>query len=227
MGVGAMARRMGVAAGTMGLELPGYLGMWLLMMTAMMLPAVSPVARLYIRTLTTRRMPRLAGFVAGYLCVWALAGLPAYALAAVAATISRQHPAVVPAAAAATFVGVAVYQLSPLKSACLRACRSPLGLFLKYAGFTGRLRDVRVGAHHGRYCLGCCWALFVALIVLGVMNMWAMIALASVVVIEKLAPFGERFSRVVAVLALVAAVLVAANPSLAGGLYQGPGPMTM
>ena len=167
----AVAQQMGVMAGTMGLAIPAFLLVWLLMMVAMMLPAVAPVAQLYLRTIgRDRRALRVAGFLSGYLLVWTAAGLPAFGMAWGAQQLAAEHSGAARLAAAGTFLAVAVYQVSPLKDVCLKACRSPLGLLLRYASYCGGLRDVRAGAHHGLYCLGCCWVLFVALIALGTMK---------------------------------------------------------
>lgn len=217
-----LARGMAGMQGTMGLALPAFVGVWLLMMVAMMLPAVSPVARLYTRTMPTPRTVRVAAFLCGYLLVWAAAGLPAFALAWGAGRLATNQPATARVSAVATFLAVAAYQVSPLKEVCLRACRSPLGLLLRYANLTGRLRDLRVGAHHGLYCLGCCWALFASLIALGMMNVLAMVALAGAVTAEKLWSHGIGLSRLLALAAVGVAVLVAVHPEWATGLYGAP-----
>ena len=75
----------------------------------------------------------------------------------------------------AAFAAAGLYQLTPLKDLCLSHCRSPLGLLLHYGSYRGKARDLRVGVHHGGYCLGCCWALMVILIAVGVMNIAAMV----------------------------------------------------
>jgi predicted metal-binding membrane protein len=89
---------------------------------------------------------------------------------------------------------------------------------LHYGSYGGRLRDVAAGAHHGAYCAGCCWALFVVLIVAGVMNLAAMVVLAVVVLLEKFWSRGVGLSRTVGVLALVCALAVPWIPALAPGL---------
>ncbi|KAE8764518.1 DUF2182 domain-containing protein [Georgenia thermotolerans] len=206
---------------TMGLSVGPFLGVWALMMAAMMLPAVAPVAALYLRALGASRPGRVAGFLGGYLLVWAAAGLPAYLLARAAGRLAADQPRTAQVLAVATFVGVAVYQVSPLKRVCLRSCRSPLGQFLRYAQVTGPLRDLRVGVHHGLYCLGCCWALFVALMAVGLMNLVAMATLSGLVAAEKLWSHGVAASRLVAVGALGVAILLAARPELAQALWTG------
>ena len=208
----------GEAAGTTGLTLPTFLGMWALMMAAMMLPAVAPLASIYARTVRSRRSLRLTGFTLGYLAVWTLAGVPAFLLAHGAGRLAEQEPAVATGAAVAAYAACGVYQLTPYKDRCLQHCRSPLALLLHYGSYRGRLRDVAAGAHHGAYCAGCCWALFVVLIVAGVMNLVAMVVLAVVVLLEKLWSRGVGLSRAVGVLALVCAVAVIWIPALAPGL---------
>ena len=117
--------------------------------------------------------------------------------------------------------------MSPLKDVCLKACRSPLGLLMRYASHRGRFRDVRAGAHHGLYCLGCCWVLFVALIALGTMNIVAMALLATALTAEKFWVHGPALSKVMAVAGLVLAVVVLLKPSMAAGLYVPSAPIGM
>jgi predicted metal-binding membrane protein len=181
----ALARGTAGMAGMMGLGLAAFVPIWTLMMAAMMLPSVSPVASLYTRTIQGRRAIRIAGLVAGYLAVWAAAGVPAYGLAWLAGWLTGKHPSAAHVTAVAVFAVCGIYQLSPLKDRCLAHCRSPLGLLLHYGSYRGRSRDLRAGAHHGGYCLGCCWGLMVILIAVGVMNVAAMIGLAALVLIEN------------------------------------------
>ncbi|WP_340376229.1 DUF2182 domain-containing protein [Streptomyces sp. SS7] len=214
---------MSAMPGTMGLGLAAFLGVWTLMMTAMMLPATAPVAALYARTITVHRAARMVVFTAAYLLVWAAAGLPAYALAVGLGRAARLPSAAGTAVAAAVFAVSGVYQLTPLKDRCLARCRSPIGLMLRYAAYPGRSRDLRAGAHHGAYCLGCCWSLMVLLAAFGVMNVWAMVVLAAVITAEKLAPAGRLVARAVGIASIVLAVAVFWFPSLAPGLTGGDG----
>jgi predicted metal-binding membrane protein len=124
--------------------------------------------------------------------------------------------------AVAVFGVAGIYQLTSLKDRCLAHCRSPLGLLLHYGSYRGRLRDLRVGAHHGGYCLGCCWALMVILVAVGVMNVAAMVGLAAVVLIEKAAPRGPALGRLVGAAALALAVAIIWFPWLAPGLHAAP-----
>jgi predicted metal-binding membrane protein len=207
--------------GTMGLGLAAFLAVWTLMMTAMMLPATAPVAALYARTITVHRASRMVVFTVAYLLVWAAAGLPAYALAVGLGRAARLPPAAGTAVAAAVFAVSGVYQLTPLKDRCLARCRSPIGLMLRYASYPAASRDLRAGAHHGAFCLGCCWSLMVLLAAFGVMNLWAMVALAAVITAEKLAPVGRLVARAVGIASIALAVAVFWVPALAPGLTGG------
>lgn len=212
---------MGAATGTMGLDPLTFVGMWTVMMAAMMLPATAPVASLYARTVTVHRTPRMIAFTAGYVLVWAAAGLPAYALAAGAARAANAHVATGTAVAAAVFAINGVYQFTPLKNRCLATCRSPIGLLLRYASYRGPYRDGRAGAHHGAFCLGCCWSLMLLFAAFGVMNVWAMVGLAAVVAVEKLAPKGPLIGRLFGIASIAMALAVFWMPALAPGLTGG------
>jgi predicted metal-binding membrane protein len=177
------------------------------------------VASMYQRSVRSYRALRLAGFTGGYLLAWVGAGIPAFLLTAFVARLVNDHPAWATAVAVAVFAACGVYQLTPLKSRCLRHCRSPLSLLLHYGSYQGALRDVRAGAHHGAYCLGCCWSLMALFVVVGVMNLAAMVVLAAVVLAEKLWVHGEALSRAVGVAALALAVAVIWLPALAPGLH--------
>lgn len=196
----------------------GFIPAWALMMTAMMLPAVTPVAMLYARTIQPGRRLRLAAFAGGYLCVWVASALPAFGSWTAVRRVVLPHPLAARLVGAVIFAASGLYQLSPLKDRCLRHCRSPLGQLMRYASFKGPARDARVGLHHAAYCLGCCWALMLLLFAFGTMNVLAALSLASVVIVEKLSPWGQRFSRAVGVAALLWAVVVLIDPALAPGL---------
>ena len=221
-----IARGMSGMTGTMGLGLAAFVAIWTLMMAAMMLPSVAPAAALYARTVQSHRTVRLAGMVAGYLAVWAAAGLPAYGLAWMTGSLTGQHPSVAHVLAIVTFAVVGAYQLSPLKDRCLAHCRSPLALLLHYGSYRGRSRDLRVGLHHGGYCLGCCWGLMVILIAVGVMNLVAMVGLAALVLVEKTWRWGVVAGRIAGVALLALAVAAIWLPWLAPGLH-GTAPMMM
>jgi predicted metal-binding membrane protein len=215
-----IARGMSGMTGTMGLGLASFVPVWTLMMAAMMLPSVAPTASLYAKTVQSNRAARVGGLVAGYLAVWAAAGLPAYGLARLAGSLTSQHPGAAHVLAVAVFAGCGLYQLTSAKDRCLAHCRSPLALLLHYGSYRGRFRDLRVGVHHGAYCLGCCWGLMVILIAVGVMNIAAMVGLAALVLIEKTWTWGVGFSRLAGATALALAVATIWLPWLAPGLHH-------
>jgi len=214
----ALARGMSAMGGTMGLGLVAFIPVWTLMMAAMMLPSVAPVAVLYERTVTDNRVRRLGAFAAGYIVVWGLAGVPAFAIAALLSSVAMDHPQTARYMAAGIFLVLGLYQVSPLKDRCLSHCRSPFSLLMHYSSFHGALRDLRAGTHHALYCLGCCWALMLVLVVAGIMNLLVMVALAAVILIEKYWSRGPAFSRVVAAAAVVLAVAAIFIPALSPGL---------
>ena len=227
-GVIAYASDMGNGVGTMGIPLVEFMGMWSLMMTAMMLPAVAPVASLVLRTIGSDRTHRLILFVGGYLIVWAAAGIPAYFALRIVDDQVAEHPTVMRTIAVVVLAVAGVYQLTPLKAVCLRHCRSPLGQLLHYGNIKGRARDLKIALHHAGFCLGCCWALMLLFVAFGVMNVWAMLGLAVIVVSEKLLRHGAIVSRLAGVVFIVLAVLVAASPRVADALVpsmpSGPAP---
>ena len=221
-----LARGMAGMAGTMGLGLAVFVPVWTLMMAAMMLPSVTPTASLYARTVRSNKTARIAGLVTGYLAVWAAAGLPAFGLAWLAGWMTGKDPGAAHILAVGIFAACGVYQLSRLKDRCLAHCRSPIALLLHYGSYRGRLRDLRAGAHHGAYCLGCCWGLMVILIAVGVMNVGAMIGLAVLVLVEKTWRWGPMAGRVAGLAALALAVAIIWLPWLAPGLHAAQ-PMMM
>jgi len=220
VGVAAIAREMGAMPGTMGLGFVAFVGAWILMMAAMMLPAVAPFASFYAQAFSERRVRRLSHFVSGYLAVWAAAALPAFALAWVAGRLVAGHPSGATGLAVAIFALCGLYQLTPLKDRCLALCRSPLGFAMRYRDVRGPLREFRVGLYHGAFCLACCWALMVLLVAFGLMNVTAMVVLTLVVVSEKEWRYGRVLARAVGVAALVLALVVIFCPSVAPGLHH-------
>ncbi len=212
------ARDMGGMPGTMGMDLLAFIAMWGLMMTAMMLPSAAPFAALYVRGFHSHPLRRTIEFVGGYLLVWTLVGVPAFGLAWLAGEAARAEPAAGVALAVTVFAACGLYQLTPLKYRCLAHCRTPLGDVIHYANYRGPLRDLRVGAHHGIFCFSCCWSLMALMAAFGFMNLWAMVALATIVAIEKLWSRGEAFGRLTGVAAIALAVAVIFEPGIAPGL---------
>lgn len=188
---------------------------WLVMMVAMMLPAAAPVVALYALAARRGVVAAVPVFVAGYLGVWAATGLPAYATAQALAEPLMDGEPWVARLVGGTLLGAAVYQLTPLKDACLRRCRSPLSFYLSR---TGSLADPRralaAGAEHGASCLGCCWALMAVLVVVGGMQLGWALALALVISAEKLLPAARLPARLVALAAAALGVSLLAAPSL-------------
>jgi predicted metal-binding membrane protein len=205
----------------MGMALGEFEAMWALMMTAMMAPAVAPVASLYVRTITSDRVARLSLFIGGYLLVWALVGMPTYAVLRLVDHVAASGDMTIRDIAVGVLLAAGAYQLSPLKARCLRHCRSPLAQLLRYGNLKGPLRDLKVALHHAGYCLGCCWALMGLFIAFGVMNVWAMLGLAAVVVSEKVLRRGEAIGRIAGAACLVLALLVLISPSVANALVPG------
>jgi predicted metal-binding membrane protein len=186
--------------------------MWIAMMTAMMLPSASPLLLLYAAALRARGDAaagrKAYAMAAGYLLVWVLFSVAATllqrALSAALILTPMLEPAT-PRAAVVLLVIAGLYQLTPLKRSCLTVRRSPLSYLVQHWG-PGTYAAFRLGARHGTYCLGCCWALMLLLFAGGVMNLAVIAGLTLWVLIEKVAPFGERTAKIsgVALLAVAA-----------------------
>jgi predicted metal-binding membrane protein len=223
------AREMGIGPGTMGMALPAFLVLWVVMMAAMMFPSVAPVAVTWVRSIRAnetggRRAYRIASFVAGYLIAWTAFGVVAFIALLGAEQLVERAPEAAKWLAVVIFLAAGIYQLTPLKRACLRHCRAPIMQLLHYANYKGRMRDLRVGVHHGVYCVGCCWGLMAVLIAVGAMNVAAMVALAAVIFIEKLWRRGEGFSKAVGIVFILIALALPFAPGLAPALREAPMP---
>jgi predicted metal-binding membrane protein len=219
-----LTRSMGNGPGTMGLTLAPFLGLWLVMMAAMMLPSVAPVAVLWTRLIAgapagSERVLRMSLFLAGYLLVWTSVGAVAFAVLTGTERLLTASPTGAKWLGVVIFVAAGVYQLTPWKDWCLRQCRSPIGALIYYLGFKGRGRDLRVGLHHGATCTGCCWGLMILLVAVGVMNVVAMAALAVVIFAEKLWRHGKPFGQAVGIVLVAAGVLAIWYPWLLPGLH--------
>lgn len=201
-----------------------FMPAWALMMSAMMLPAVAPVASLYVRTIPAKPRRQLA-FVAGYALTWGATAPAAYGISLVVQHMIAPHPLAARFTAAGIFAACGAYQLTPLKDKCLRHCRSPIGQLMRYASYGGPARDLRVGIHHGAYCVGCCWALMLVLFAFGTMSLFAALGLTVLVATEKLTPVGRQVSRLASWAALVLAAAALVVPGIAAGLQpMGPTP---
>lgn len=225
-----LAQKMGNGPGTMGLALLPFLGLWVVMMAAMMLPSVAPVAVLWTRLLTGTsagfgRAARLSLFLTGYLLTWAAVGVVAFVALTGAGRLLTASPVAAKWLGVAVFITAGIYQLTPWKDWCLRRCRSPIGALMYYLGFKGRSRDVRVGLHHGATCAGCCWGLMIVLIAVGAMNVAVMAALAVVILVEKLWRYGKPFGQAVGVVLVAIGVLAIWFPWLLPGLHMSAMPV--
>jgi predicted metal-binding membrane protein len=213
----------GTDLGTVGF----YVTAWVVMMGAMMFPSIWPMVVMYRRIQEGKRergqdaqVGATAIFVDGYLLAWTALGLLAYglfeagrALEIDALSWDRGGPYL----AGGVIIAAAIYQLTPLKDACLSKCRSPF-MFLLTAWRPGRLGALRMGVEHGGWCVGCCWALMAALFALGVMSVGWMVFIAALIAIEKLLPWKAVANRGIAVLLLALGIAVAAVPEDVPGL---------
>ncbi len=214
---------MGNGAGTMGMPFGLFVAMWSAMMAAMMFPSVAPVAILWTRSIVYRlsglaALSRIALFVSGYLLAWAFAGVVAFFGLALFERVLLFAGSNAGWLGAAIFVTAGVYQFTSFKDVCLRHCRSPMSLITYYTSFRGLAIDLRVGVHHGIYCVGCCWGLMLILVALGVMNIPAMAALTIVIFAEKLLRHGLLIARLTGISFLGAAVVAVIFPNLFPGL---------
>lgn len=209
----AMGTGMDDMAATAVMSLAAFLVAWVAMMAAMMLPAVLPVVRLYAMAAARGTVAPVAVFLAGYAAIWSAMGLPVYFLWRLLDGPLAEGSATVGRVAGGVLVAAAVYQLSPLKSVCLRHCRSPLSFFMQHGTNLQRPAGaLKVGAHHGLYCLGCCWMLMAVLVALGTMELRWMAAVAAIILLEKVTPIGERVATVVGLAFLAAGALLMIDP---------------
>lgn len=206
-----------------------FLASWVLMMAAMMFPAVAPAATLWMRAIAGRSAAaaawaRIGTFLAGYLVAWTGYGLITFEAGR---WLSRAVAAAGPSAGtwigSAIFAAAGIYQLTPAKDGCLRRCRSPIGQVLRWAGHRGVAADFRAGLSNGGWCVACCWGIMAVLLVTGAMNLAAMLGLAAAVFAEKVSRQGRLAAYLIGVALLCLAVLVPLAPWLAPGLEALPG----
>lgn len=202
MPAGAMASMEAARAWSAGAFLLTFV-MWSVMMVAMMLPSAAPAILLYGSLVRRNRargsaLPSAWIFTAGYLAVWSAFSLAATGLQAALEAGRLLTPMMVSASAWLTgglLVAAGVYQWLPVKDACLEKCRAPLQ-FLMFRWRPGAAGAFRMGAEHGLYCVGCCWALMLLLFAAGVMNLLWVALIAGFVLVEKLVPAGRLIGRV-------------------------------
>ena len=191
----------------------GFFVAWLAMMIAMMLPAMTPVVKLYALASGQRRVAPLPYFVAGYLVMWLFLGVPAYFAWRALQIPLAEGAEWVARLAGGAFIAAGVWQFTPLKEMCLRHCRSPMSFFLRYGGRIQRpLGASRMGATHGVFCIGCCWAMFVVLVTIGTMNIGWMLVLTALIVSEKMFRHGERVAVLAGVAFLILGFVLLALP---------------
>jgi predicted metal-binding membrane protein len=190
--MGSMAGMDGMADG------PGWpmvAAMWAAMMVAMMLPSAAPTILLYSQvhrhSLGSESSPPTSAFLAGYLACWIAIALAATAFQLALGRMELENPI----AAAGLLIAAGLYQLSPVKDACLSRCRSP-AQFISRHYRPGASGAFRLGLLHGAYCVGCCWMLMALLFVGGVMNLLWIAGLTLLVAAEKLLPGGKWIARV-------------------------------
>jgi predicted metal-binding membrane protein len=195
---------------------------WQVMTAAMMLPSSLPFIRMYRAAASNApEFPQaLTLFLVAYFGVWT-----AFALAAFAGDMQLHrlvdtwpwlaaHEQII---AAGTLALAAVYQLTPLKDACLKACRHP-GLYLVSHYQRGVLNGLRLGLGHALFCLGCCWALMLVMFAAGVAHLAWMGVLALIMLVEKAAPHGERYVVPIGAGLGVLAIVALVAPGLVPGL---------
>jgi predicted metal-binding membrane protein len=210
------------ALGTFG----WFLGVWVVMMAAMMFPSVSPTVALYARMSRSRLLP--VAFTTGYVATWAAAGVVAFLISLI--TTRAAHGGLRWDNAGQWIAGVTLlvaagYELTPLKDVCLGKCRSPLGTLLGTwrAGWTGAFR---MGLGNGAWCVGCCWALMASLFALGVMSVTWMAVVAGLIAIEKTIPWRHLATYGTAIVLVVLGVIVLIAPEALPGLtVPGQSPM--
>jgi predicted metal-binding membrane protein len=206
----------GTALGGLG----WFVGVWVVMMAAMMFPSVAPTVALYSR-MTKRRTP-LAPlmFASGYLLTWAAAGLLAFGISDAGRrllgpelTWNRGGRWL----AGGILLAAAVFELTPLKDVCLTKCRSPLG-FLLGSWRDGLAGAVSMGARHGAWCVACCWALMASLFALGVMSITWMAFVSALIAAEKTLPWRRAVRYATALLLVALGLMLFAAPDAIPGL---------
>jgi predicted metal-binding membrane protein len=197
-----------------------FVSVWVVMMAAMMFPSVAPTVALYARMTGQRSSRRPLVFVAGYLLTWTVAGLAAFVIKVLVDAASGHVFAWDHAGrwvAGTALLVAAVYQFTPLKNVCLAKCRSPLGLLLG-TWREGNSGALAMGAKNGAWCVGCCWALMVALFALGIMSLGWMALVAVLITLEKMLPWPRVALYGTAAILVALGLLVLVAPSALPGL---------
>lgn len=206
---------------TMGMDAALFLAVWVAMMMAMMFPAAAPMIVMFAQIQAgKRRLGQTAVplwlFTGSYLALWAAVGVAAYSAALGAQQLGDRLPWLAgngPRLGGLLLVAAGLYQLTPLKRACLAKCRSPLA-FLMTSWRDGPTGAVRMGLSHGLYCLGCCWLFFAILFPLGMMNIAALALITLLIFGEKTLPLGDRLAWLAAAALIAYGVAVLLSPGL-------------
>jgi predicted metal-binding membrane protein len=199
-----------------------FIGVWVTMMAAMMLPSAAPMVLVVHRVSRERGAAahrRGWAFVIGYLAAWTLYGLAAYGIYR---AVSADAPSALawdrfgPLVAGLAVAAAGAYQLTPLRRACLRHCRTPLH-FVMHRWRAGPGGALAMGLEHGAWCLGCCAGLMLVLFAVGVMSIAWMAVIACVIFAEKVLPIGVRLATVVALCLIALGAWVALSPGSVRG----------
>jgi len=208
---------MGMGGAMVAMSLTAFLIAWVAMMAAMMLPSILPVVLLYERAADRGTVAPVPFFLAGYAVVWSVVGLPAYFIWRQLNQPLSQATPTAGRIAGTVLIGAAVYQITPLKSVCLRHCRSPMNFFMQHAkNLRHRTGALVLGSRHGLYCLGCCWMLMAVLVAFGTMQIGWMVGVAVVIFLERVTPFGEKIAQIVGVAFLSLGVWLLVAPTTVG-----------
>jgi len=198
---------------------PVFLAMWVTMMVAMMFPTIAPIVllhRMVVRRHGGGRSVTIS-FVGGYLLVWAAVGLIPLAVLLAFRNL-HSDPMTVARACGGVLLVAGLYQFTPWKQTCLRACRTPLTFLATHDFGRGMRGTLRAGVSHGAYCLGCCWALMAVLFAVGLMNLAWMAAIAVVFLAEKNWKYGAPLTRVVGTGIAVLGLVVLLDPNVLGAV---------
>ena len=205
---------------TMGMSASLFIGLWVVMMVAIMFPTAAPMILMFARVHNGKKargdnfVPTWV-FTLAYLLVWSATGVAAYAVALGADRLADESAWIMDNASrfgGGLLVMAGVYQLTPLKDVCLRKCRTPITFVLSSwrDGYGGSLR---MGMEHGVYCLGCCWLLFLILFPLGMMNVAVLALITLLIFAEKSLPIGRQVARAAAAGFILYGALVVFVPS--------------
>jgi predicted metal-binding membrane protein len=194
-----------------------FVAAWLVMIAAMMLPSSLPLMRMFAFANAQQPRPAIsfAAFLTGYTAMWSAAGIAAFVSdVALHRTVDRvpwlsAHPWVI---AGSVLAMAGIFQFTPLKDACLRACRLP-GNFLMHHYRRGARAAFELGYRHGLFCVGCCWALMLIAFAAGFASLWWMAALTALMVYEKTAPRGNAAVPLAGAVLLLWSALVFAHPA--------------